>query len=519
MASNAEERVDLTQYWRILVRRRWLLMGPLAVVLVGAAVGSRLARPVYESGATILIQPRQPLSRSLEQLLLGDRNLASRERASALAERVRSPDHLRSVIDALGLASDPDLRLAAAQAMEDDPGGHSLDEIIERRLIGRLRGMIAVESRGANLFRISVRGEDPALVHRIARSLLHVMQERALQNELERASSIQQFSADQLALYQERLADAEERLTRYRKEIAARAIGGTVVDATNLSQASALVDQFESEIAALEAEIEDYSATVAALGQRLAADAGIETQTDEALRIARRLVPLFITASWMDPEVMHQSAELARTRDEIRQALTRAAAVEVATGEEEDAIACALAAVDLRVAEAKRATIRGLIYQYRESVVTAPEDDLTLARLEAEVERNREIYNTLLEQSGAAELSKAVGELEIGRSFEILVSPSLPLTPVSPDRKKALCLGALVGLVLGIVAVFVAEYADRSLKSIEEAEEYLELPVLGTIPPIEQSFDGRDRPFQILVVSWRHKMAEALVAEAHSKER
>ncbi|KPJ52449.1 hypothetical protein AMJ39_07860, partial [candidate division TA06 bacterium DG_24] len=63
------------------------------------------------------------------------------------------------------------------------------------------------------------------------------------------------------------------------------------------------------------------------------------------------------------------------------------------------------------------------------------------------------------------------------------------------------------------------EYADRSLKSIEEAEEYLELPVLGTIPPIEQSFDGRDRPFQILVVSWRHKMAEALVAEAHSKER
>ncbi|KPJ52725.1 hypothetical protein AMJ39_07035, partial [candidate division TA06 bacterium DG_24] len=198
-------------------------------------------------------------------------------------------------------------------------------------------------------------------------------------------------------------------------------------------------------------------------------------------------MPLFITASWMDPEVMHQSAELARTRDEIRQALTRAAAVEVATGEEEDAIACALAAVDLRIAKAKRAAVRGLIYQYRERVVTAPEDDLTLARLEAEVERNREIYNTLLEQSGAAELSKAVGELEIGRSFEILVSPSLPLTPVSPDRKKALCLGALVGLVLGIVAVFVAEYADRSLKSIEEAEEYLELPVLGTIPPIEQS--------------------------------
>lgn len=519
MMSSTEERVDLTQFWRILLRRRWLLIGPLAVVLLGALIGSRLARPVYESGATVLIQPRQPLSRSLEQLLLGGPNLGSRERADALAERIRSPEYLRSVIRSLELAGDPQTRLTLAEARGLEPEDPSLDEIIEQGLVQRLRRMIDVESRGTNLFRLAVRGEDPNQVYQIAMNLLKVVRELALQDELDKANSVQQFSSDQLALYRERLVDAEERLTEYRKQVAAASVGPTVVNGTNLNRALSLVDQFDSEIQTMEEGLQGYSSAAAALGGRLARRSDVIRLVAEVVAGAVRLVPLYVTSSWMDPEVMHQSSEVARGRDEIEVLLVRVAAEESESDDRQAAVGYALASVDLRVARAKRQKAQGLIAGYRRQVIAAPEQDLTLARLEAEVESNRDIYNMLLEQSGAAEISKAVGELEVERRFEVLVPPSLPLGPVSPDRNKTLFLGALVGLVLGMVVVFVAEYADRSLKSVDEAERYLELPVLGTIPRIVTEPGGRIRQLRGKIGVWRRRMAEAFVSVQLSKVR
>jgi succinoglycan biosynthesis transport protein ExoP len=519
MMSSTDERVDLTQYWRVLLRRRWLLIGPLAVVLVGALIGGRLARPVYESSAIVLIQSRQPLSRSLEQLLLGGNHLGNRERADALAERVRSPEYLRSVIRSLGLAGDPQTRLTLADARGLEPEDPLLDGIIVQGLVQRLRRMVDVESRGTNLFRLAVRGEDPNEVYQIAVSLLEVVRERALQDELDNANSVQQFSSDQLALYRERLVDAEERLTEYRKQVAAASVGPTVVNGANLNRALSLVDQFDSDIQTMEEGLRSYSSAAAALGGRLARRPDVQRLVDEVLTGAVRLVPLYISSSWMDPEVMHQSGEVTRRRDEVEVLLVRLVAEESESSEHDDAVGYTLASVDMRVAQAKRQRVQELISAYRSQVVEAPEQDLTLTRLEAEVEGNREIYNMLLEQSGAAEISKAVGELEVERRFEVLVPPSPPMGPVSPDRQKTLFLGALVGLVLGMVVVFVAEYADRSLKSVDEAERYLELPVLGTIPRIVTEPGGRVRQLQGRIGVWRHRMAEAVVSARISKVR
>jgi capsular exopolysaccharide synthesis family protein len=60
--------------------------------------------------------------------------------------------------------------------------------------------------------------------------------------------------------------------------------------------------------------------------------------------------------------------------------------------------------------------------------------------------------------------------------------PKIGNEPVSPKVTLYLSLGAVVGLVFGIAIAFFLEYLDTSVKSLEDVERYLQVPVLAVIP-------------------------------------
>ncbi|MGE9271419.1 MAG: GumC family protein [Verrucomicrobiales bacterium] len=53
---------------------------------------------------------------------------------------------------------------------------------------------------------------------------------------------------------------------------------------------------------------------------------------------------------------------------------------------------------------------------------------------------------------------------------------------VSPNVKLNLALGAVVGIVFGVGIAFLLEYLDTSVKTLEDVERYLQVPVLAVIP-------------------------------------
>jgi capsular exopolysaccharide synthesis family protein len=81
----------------------------------------------------------------------------------------------------------------------------------------------------------------------------------------------------------------------------------------------------------------------------------------------------------------------------------------------------------------------------------------------------------------------------------------LPLAPVSPRPTLNLALGLLVGLAVGVGAAVLRETLDTSLKGIDEVQQELGLPTLGTI-----AFDPETAKHPLIVhASPRSTRAEA----------
>lgn len=66
--------------------------------------------------------------------------------------------------------------------------------------------------------------------------------------------------------------------------------------------------------------------------------------------------------------------------------------------------------------------------------------------------------------------------------MEIYTRPVVATAPSSPKYKLNLIVGAVAGVMFGIVVAFIYNYFDTSVKTLEDAERSLGLPVLGVIP-------------------------------------
>lgn len=67
-------------------------------------------------------------------------------------------------------------------------------------------------------------------------------------------------------------------------------------------------------------------------------------------------------------------------------------------------------------------------------------------------------------------------------SVEIYSQPGVATTPSSPNFRLNLLIGTVLGIIAGIVVALVFNYFDTSIKTLEDAERSLGLPVLGVIP-------------------------------------
>ena len=114
-----------------------------------------------------------------------------------------------------------------------------------------------------------------------------------------------------------------------------------------------------------------------------------------------------------------------------------------------------------------------------------------------ELIRERELakreYEDLDRRLNTSTMSTALVNHQQGERLEQLDPPSLPQTPSEPKRPLIIAIGTGVGLLLGLCLAGAREVKDTALKNLKDVRAYTELPVLGSIPLLENDLVVRRR--------------------------
>ncbi len=115
---------------------------------------------------------------------------------------------------------------------------------------------------------------------------------------------------------------------------------------------------------------------------------------------------------------------------------------------------------------------------YEKSLKDLLDNELRIAQLERDVRVSENIYLLLFEKYQEARINEV---MELG-NISIIDKALAPDEPIKPKKMLNLAIGGILGLMLGVMLVFFLEYMDNTIKTTEDVESILNLPVLGVIP-------------------------------------
>ena len=114
-----------------------------------------------------------------------------------------------------------------------------------------------------------------------------------------------------------------------------------------------------------------------------------------------------------------------------------------------------------------------------------------------ELIRERELakheYEALDGRLNSSTMSTALVNHQQGERLEQLDPPSLPQTPTEPKRPLIIAIGTGIGFLLGLCLAGAREVKDTALKNLKDVRAYTQLPVLGSIPLLENDLVVRRR--------------------------
>jgi len=133
------------------------------------------------------------------------------------------------------------------------------------------------------------------------------------------------------------------------------------------------------------------------------------------------------------------------------------------------------------VLEFKKEDLRQRMKNVDKAIYEKPDELLSIGRAQSEVEINRELFSQLRAKFQEALIKEAEKVDEVSIVKPAYEEPMIT-NPSSVSQKTMV--GLFVGLLLGFVMALVVETLDTSIGTIDDLEQYLNIPVMGVIPDV-----------------------------------
>jgi polysaccharide chain length determinant protein (PEP-CTERM system associated) len=529
--SASRRQPDIEDYIDMLRRYRSWIIGPMFAGLVVSVVVAFFWPDTYVSTAVMTITPQQ-VSQSLVH---ADVATQMGTRLQEMETEILSRSSLSDLIVHLDLYK----KERTQKPLED----------IVQDMRNRAIQVKPYESTGSGTesrvqaFAISFSYTDRYKAQQVVRELIGKFEEQNLIYMTKTASVTTEFLGDELKNAKQHLEDLDQKLTQFKvanqgklpdqfqanvqAENAAEAEAARMAD--TLSQAQARKVMLEQSLQNLIADQNFYvqhGEDVVNSGgggggglksQQLVAMEGLLTQQKS------RLASMLKLYGENYPEINSIRAEISVTESQ-KADLEKQLEAQAASTPEKGPTKVANVGVQARLEELKNsiATIKiqiqttqgdidriiknqGLVAQkivaYQARIEQAPLNEQEYMQLTSDYQLAKTNYESMVQKRDSSETAKDLEQHKGGENLELLDPASLPEQATDPNRPAWAAIGTALGLVIGIVLAGAKEMRDASLKNLKDVRAYTNLPVLSSIPLLENALLVR-RKRRLFWLAW-----------------
>lgn len=439
--------MNIQQFLLALRGRLGVFLSLLGATVAAAIVVTLLLPKTYQATASILVDTRD------EQSLHG--TVASqRERVGWMQTQIdilSSERVAKKAVQDLGLAQNPSVQAAFRESGERG----TIEDWLARNL---LLGM-KVDATQSNVIHIIYGAKDPKFAAAAANAIAKAYMDMTLQLRVAPTTQAAGWFEDQLKGLRDQLESAQSRLAKFQQE-------------NGIIATDERVDIEHARLAALDTQ--SLAAMNSANDAAVRLNGGTDSLPDvlsnpviqslrgELIRAEANLAQLSTRLGPAHPEYVQAKGQVDALRSRLNGEMGRiVGGVKNVTAQQRQ----------------REAQMKEALAEQRERVMKMRDARNQAMVLQRDVETAQKAYE-------AAQARYLVNKVESGarQSNVTLLNPAVePSRPSKPRRLVNLALGLVLGLVLGVGAVFLLELFDRRVRSGNDLADGLDAPLLGEL--------------------------------------
>jgi len=478
----------LDEYWAMVVRRRWWILGPLFLGWLIVFASAWIIPPKYTSETVILVEQQKVP----QQFVLPNVQVDLEERLQSITQQVLSRSRLLNIINDLHLYqglffSSPD------------------DQIIQMRKDIKIDLVQTPPTPGKpaelTAFKIAYVADKPQIAQQVNTRLAGLFIDENVRASQQQSESTTNFLDSQLTAAAAALAVQEKKIREYEA-----AHMGELPDQlqSNLQILNGAQGQLQAAIDARDKALQQQTYLNSLLTQY--DQMGINEQTPGAggtrgqqLDMARaELAALEAKYTPDHPDVKKAKetiANLEKSQDatdtnsndsskDSEKAPASAAQLQAMTPVMQIQSQLKANKLEIQAQEARIAKLEQKVNQYQVRLNATPGRQQELSDIMRNYDESKKNYDELLGKTMASSLATSLNRQQQGDQFRIIDPPSLPEKSSFPDRFKFSLAGLGIGLALAFVFGVGSEFLDDRIRSENDLLEAAQLPVLAEIPPL-----------------------------------
>jgi polysaccharide chain length determinant protein (PEP-CTERM system associated) len=503
-------------FLRLIGRRAWLIILPLAIGMAAAVVvGERMPKKYRSETLIMLIPQRIP-----EAYVKAASTMSVEDRLATLEDQLLSRSRLEKIILDLDLYQS----LRRTLPMEDVVQGMRSDITVHTE-----GG--ASRNKDSAAFRILYVSGDAKTAQKTTERLASLFIEENMRDRANVTEDTNQFLESQLQDARRRLEEQEKKLEQYRLRYSGQlpsqatanlqAIQNTQLQLQSLREAADRARErrllVERQLADLQSPDPVVAAAAPVAGQDGApAAAGLTTaQQLEVVRERLRLLQTHYKPTHPDVQMLQRTIRdlEGKARTELKQPssqqtgqppedkllsateVTRQKRIRDLRGQMED--------IDRELADKQQqeTDLRAVVADHQTKLDAAPSRESDLVELTRDYNTLQLTYQSLLAKREESNLAANLERRSIGEQFRVLDPARVPERPFSPDLFMITLGGTAGGLTFGLLLLGFVEYRDSSFKNEGDVSRLCQLPVLASVPLMASAEERRARRRRLMLTN------------------